>query len=217
MSFTLALALLTSSEGIYDCSTSERIEPGTWAVFRSRYDNGVEQLPSFHIRYMGEADGAISQQMEWYDVPRWNEHLGAPDSIGFSIPTPRPDRKGFLKFSANGQSWAAPQEPGFIHALSGSGISWVEFQGYRERNQFWKGGGWKVEAVDRRGRVIGTALIRMPDPTRVEEVYDRLRADLIRLESDRAKNCEYYPPPEPGEEDPGAIVGITVSGSSGQA
>jgi hypothetical protein len=57
----------------------------------------------------------------------------------------------------------------------------------------------------------------MPDPTRVEEVYDRLRADLIRLESDRAKNCEYYPPPEPGEEDPGAIVGITVSGSSGPA
>jgi hypothetical protein len=218
MSAAVALALLASGGGLYICSTSEKIDAGTWAVFQSRLEeDGGAGLPSFHIRHVASARAAISQQMEWYYLPRWNEHLGAPDTISFSIPTARTDRKGFLRFSAGAQSWAVVQEPGFIHALRGFGSSWVEFQGYSERNKFWAGSGWKVEAVDRRHRVTGVAEIRMPGPEKIQQIYGRLKADLVRLEADPARHCEYYPPPEPGEEDPGAIVRLSGSGSSDPA
>ncbi|MGZ8305679.1 MAG: hypothetical protein ACXWU6_03670 [Allosphingosinicella sp.] len=215
MSAFLALALLTSSKGIYICSASERIDPGTWAVFQSRFENGVAGLPSFHIRYVADPGEAITQQMEWYDLPRWNEHPGAPDTIGFHLPTAKTDRKGLLRFTAGGQSWAVEQETKFIRAKFGS--AWVEFQGYSERNKFWKGSGWRVEALDRLDRVTGTTDIRMPGPEKVQQIYGRLRADLARFEADRPRHCKYYSPPEPGEEDPGAIVQFTGSGSSDPA
>lgn len=192
-----ALALLAPVEGLYDCSAIERIEPGAWAVFQSRFKDGVAGLPSFHIRYAANSRSAISQQMEWYELPRWNERLGAPDTISFSIATPKTDRKGLLKFSSGGQSWAVTQEPGFIRKLRNFGGSWVEFQGYSQRNKFWTGGNWKVDAVDRRGRITGTAEIRMPGPERVQQAYGRLRADLARFEADPARHCKYYPPPDP--------------------
>ncbi|HEX8126909.1 MAG TPA: hypothetical protein VF548_15145 [Allosphingosinicella sp.] len=213
----LAMALLASNGGSYFCQASERIEPGTWAVFQSvLLEDGGGKLPSFHIRYTASIKEAISQSMEWYDVPRWNAHLGAPDTISFSVPISKPDRRGFLRFGEGAEGWAVPQQREFIHALTGFGLSWVEFQGHAERNKFWSGSGWKVEAVDRRRRVMGSTRIRMPGPERVEQAYTRLRADLIKFEADPAKHCKYSPAPE-FEDDPGAIVRLTGSGSSGPA
>jgi hypothetical protein len=201
--------LLASGGGRYHCVASERIEPGTWAVFQSnRLEDGGGELPSFHIRYMAKGEGAITQQMEWYDVPRWNEHLDAPDTIAFSIPLQRVDRKGFLRFSADGRSRGVPQERPVIHDLRPSGLSWVEFQGYSERNKFWKGSAWTVEAVDRSDRVRGSTSIRMPGPARVQEAYARLRVDLAKFEANPRKYCEYAPPPAP-EDFPRGDWGIT--------
>lgn len=212
----LALAVLAQGQGIYICSASERIEPGTWAILQSRFEDGAARLPSFHIRYVANPREVISQQMEWYELPRWNEHLAAPDTIGFSVPAARTDRKGLLKFTADGKSWAVAQEPGFIRELSNFGGSWVEFQGYSERNKFWKGSGWKVEAVDRSGRVRGATEIRMPGPDRVRQAYGRLKSDLARFEADPARHCEHYPPSVP-EDYRTDESDISVSGSSGPA
>jgi hypothetical protein len=161
---------------------------------------------------MATPESSITQQMEWYELPRWNDYLGAPDTVGFSLPTARTDRRGLLKFTSGPRSWAVEQESKFIRATFGS--AWVEFQGYSERNKFWNGAGWKVEAIDRRGRITGTTEIRLPNPERAQQAYDRLRADLAKFESDRPAHCEYYPPPEavPGDE-----LGITGSGSSDPA
>ena len=204
----IALALLASGGGSWSCSVAERIDPQTIAVFRSTpSEGGAADLPSFHVSYIAEGEQVISQQMGWYHVPRDNQRLGTPDLIAFSMPIPKPDRNGLLSFRTDGLRWSVRQEARTIRPLAGFGSSWVEFQGWIERNRFWSGSAWTVEAIDRRMRTMGVTEIRLPGPDRLQAAYERLRVELARFESDPAKHCEYYPPPQPTEEE------IIVSGT----
>jgi hypothetical protein len=193
----LAVLLAQSGEegGSWTCTVKARMEAGNTAMLQSMvYVGGGGDLPSFFVQAMKES-GSLDQEMAWYYLPRRTAELGKPDSIRFGLPAHKLDRKGHLLFLAEGRRWTLMQEPAFVRSVNS--YSWVQLERWIERNEFWRGSGWRVEAYDRTNKLMGSTQIRLAAPDEVQGAYDRLKAELEGIEADPAKNCMYNPPPDP--------------------